>query len=61
MTEVKDVMNDVYLTYKKYKKDGNMREWNERMAELAKKYQGDNFFCNLAITFTSRISEELGI
>lgn len=59
MTEVKDVMNDIYLAYKKYKADGDdMKVWDKRMGELEKKYQDDNFFKNISLTFSARISEE---
>ena len=59
MTEVKDVMNDVYLSYKKYKADGDdMKAWDKRMEELEKKYHDDNFFKNLSFTFSARIIEE---
>lgn len=59
MTEVKDVMNDIYLAYKKYKADGDdMKVWDKRMGELEKKYHDDNFFKNLSLTFSARISEE---
>lgn len=59
MTEVKDVMNDIYLAYKKYKADGDdMKVWDKRMGELEKKYQDDNFFKNLSLTLSARISEE---
>lgn len=60
MAEVKDIMNDLYLTYKKYKADRNMKAYNNRMGELAEKYAGDNFYTNMALAFASRINEENG-
>lgn len=60
MAEVKDVMNDVYLAYKKYKATGDLKQWNGEMGALAGKYQGDYFYGNLAITFAARVSQELG-
>lgn len=60
MSEVKDVMNDLYLSYKKYKADGDMKAYNDRMGEMTKKYAGDHFYENVAAAFIARINEENG-
>lgn len=60
MTDVKDVLNDIYLTYKKYKADGNLKAWNEKMGELTKKYRGDDFYTGIALVFAKRIVKERG-
>lgn len=59
--ETKDILNDVYLTYKKYKSDNDMRAWNEKMGELTKKYEGEQFYTNIAFAFMARINEENGL
>ncbi len=61
MAEVKDVLNDVYLVYKTYKQDGDLKAWNERMGQLTKKYKGDKFYTNIALAVGVRISEERSI
>lgn len=60
IAEVKDVMNDIYLAYKKYKQSGDMKAYNDRMGALTKKYDGDCFYENIAMAFAARISRELG-
>lgn len=60
MSEVKDVMNDLYLSYKKYKSDGDMKAYNDRICEMTKKYSGDHFYENVALAFAARINEENG-
>ncbi len=60
MSEVKDVMNDLYLSYKKYKADGDMKAYNARIEEMTKKYAGDHFYENVALAFAARINEENG-
>lgn len=60
MSEVKDVMNDLYLSYKKYKADGDMKAYNARIEEMTKKYARDHFYENVALAFAARINEENG-
>ncbi len=61
MSEVKDVMNDLYLAYKKYKADRDMKAYNDRMGDLTKKYAGDKFYTDVAFAFAKRINEENGL
>lgn len=58
MSEVKDVMNDIYLAYKRYKSSDDLGEYNHTMGQLTKKYKGDRFYTNIAMAFAARISEE---
>lgn len=58
MSTVKDVMNDIYITYKKYVETGDLKQWNNRMEELAKRYKNDNFFQNMCFAIGSKIMEE---
>lgn len=60
MSEVKDVMNGLYLAYKQCKADGDMKAYNERIGEMTKKYAGDRFYENVALAFAARINEENG-
>ena len=60
MDEVKNIMNDIYLTYKQYKVSGDVRQWTDKMSELRKKYSNSTFFENLAVTFAEQIGRELG-
>lgn len=60
MSEVKDVMNDIYLAYKRYKSSNDLGEYNRTMGQLTKKYNGDRFYTNIAMAFAARINEENG-
>lgn len=60
MDEVKNIMNDVYLAYKHYKASGDLKQWNNKMAEFRQKYQGSLFFEDIAWAYARLVSKELG-
>lgn len=57
-SEVKEVLNDLLMAYSRYQRTKNMRAYNSCMEELKKKYQGDRFFGNIALSFAARIRED---
>lgn len=60
MDNVKDIMNDVYLAYKRYKASGDLKEWNHAMAGFRQKYPDSLFYEDLAWVFARQVTRELG-
>lgn len=60
MDNVRNIMNDIYLTYKQYKASGDLKQWNHTMAGFCQKYSDNLFYEDLAWTFARQVARELG-
>lgn len=58
MDNVRDIMNDIYLTYKQYKLSGDLKQWNYAMAGFRRKYPDNPFYDDLSWTFIKQVVRE---
>lgn len=52
---IKAMYNDCWKTYKQYLESHNMREWNENVMDLKKKYGSEPDIVGLLFWFSERV------
>lgn len=56
---VKNVLNDCYLAFKKFEQTKDMKTFNNNMQEFAIKYKGYEFFTDIAFALAKQANELL--
>lgn len=58
MTNVQDILNDVYPIYKQFHQDKDMAAYNEAIQQIAQKHKND-FCTNLLLILTPVVNTEM--